>query len=617
MDERHRSVLERNRGLLLGNIILTDEFFRLLKSEHVLPDTMINDIQSLKTQLSRNSRLLETLRLRGGDAYKKFRHVLYLTGHQMLADHLHGEDLETRLWRGDELFSKFPKVFQHVSDDTKAKILKFLETKVKEKATTNAWLTAGADRTEVMESRRVVFDAEKDYRIKLENKTKKLLQMKDEATVLAEDIKARDEAMARVQQEIGVMRNHFKEDLATQSRFNAANNQSIIHLKDRFDNFNERVKNINIAIRRFLETDNLHVDDDPDNIKISMLEKNVRKIIQVARTNLENTSHSSSEKEAVLSLLRTSTRHRTQTLTEAVQQYVDKQEKGKAAIGKELDMLVDVVRGSKFTAKMSTKPKTDLKYLKTQMAILREEVEHIKKKLEWKDCQISDLIKENSDLKENSARQNVQKTVSFPKLTQQLPVTHASNADGSRDTPDSSREIEQVYQQYDRYVHGTNTPPPTRRPSTYSRRGSLADVNLENDVPSLPPDVKSRRNSSYDSSGLDILGTTPQYRRSISELKSFEGFGDLNIPSVFTDAVTSSANVIMKSPRSYTSVDRLTHRRQPGSAIKTDLPTEFTRAGRRPSLADLITIYENSQDENNSTEENNNNNTRLPVLQET
>ncbi|WAR24024.1 hypothetical protein MAR_037693 [Mya arenaria] len=581
MDERHRSVLERNRGLLLGNIILTDEFFRLLKSEH-----------SLKTQLSRNSRLLETLRLRGGDAYKKFRHVLYLTGHQMLADHLHGEDLETRLWRGDELFSKFPKVFQHVSDDTKAKILKFLETKVKEKATTNAWLTAGADRTEVMESRRVVFDAEKDYRIKLENKTKKLLQMKDEATVLAEDIKARDEAMARVQQEIGVMRNHFKEDLATQSRFNAANNQSIIHLKDRFDNFNERVKNINIAIRRFLETDNLHVDDDPDNIKISMLEKNVRKIIQVARTNLENTSHSSSEKEAVLSLLRTSTRHRTQTLTEAVQQYVDKQEKGKAAIGKELDMLVDVVRGSKFTAKMSTKPKTDLKYLKTQMAILR-------------------------DLKENSARQNVQKTVSFPKLTQQLPVTHASNADGSRDTPDSSREIEQVYQQYDRYVHGTNTPPPTRRPSTYSRRGSLADVNLENDVPSLPPDVKSRRNSSYDSSGLDILGTTPQYRRSISELKSFEGFGDLNIPSVFTDAVTSSANVIMKSPRSYTSVDRLTHRRQPGSAIKTDLPTEFTRAGRRPSLADLITIYENSQDENNSTEENNNNNTRLPVLQET
>ena len=48
-------------------------------------------LQSKPTREERNERLLETLQLRGGDAYRKFRHVLYLTGHSFLADHLYGE----------------------------------------------------------------------------------------------------------------------------------------------------------------------------------------------------------------------------------------------------------------------------------------------------------------------------------------------------------------------------------------------------------------------------------------------------------------------------------------------------------------------------------------------
>lgn len=39
-------------------------------------------------------------------------------------------DIETKLLKADEVFGKFPKMFNHVSDDTKSKLLKFLETKV-------------------------------------------------------------------------------------------------------------------------------------------------------------------------------------------------------------------------------------------------------------------------------------------------------------------------------------------------------------------------------------------------------------------------------------------------------------------------------------------------------
>lgn len=45
MDDKQKDILDRNSGLLVGNIIVTDEFFQLLKAETVLPDTMIQDIR--------------------------------------------------------------------------------------------------------------------------------------------------------------------------------------------------------------------------------------------------------------------------------------------------------------------------------------------------------------------------------------------------------------------------------------------------------------------------------------------------------------------------------------------------------------------------------------------
>lgn len=168
------------------------------------------------------------------------------------------------------------------------------------------------------------------------------------------------------------MQKSFKEELAKQSRFNAANNHSIMQLRERFDSFNERVRGVNLALRRFLEPENqADIEDDPDNVKLSVLERNVRKLVQVARTNLESSTSNVTEKEAVLSILKTSSRNKTQTLPEIVQQYVDKQEKGKAALAKELDLILDIVRGQKFTAKVSAKPKTDLKWLRSQIAMLR------------------------------------------------------------------------------------------------------------------------------------------------------------------------------------------------------------------------------------------------------
>jgi hypothetical protein len=75
----------------------------------------------------------------------------------------------------------------------------------------------------------------------------------------------------------------------------------------------------------------------------------------------------------------------------------------------------------------------------------REEVEHMKKKIEWKDSQISELIKEKTlgTDSEHMSQQQQSRTVTFPRL---------SVSSAQRDSPDSTREIERVYQQFDRSV---------------------------------------------------------------------------------------------------------------------------------------------------------------------
>lgn len=568
MDEKQRGVLERNQSLLLGNIVTTEEFFHLLKHENVLPDTMIKDIQAKKSQYERNVKLLETLRLRGGDCYRKFRHVLLVTGHSLLADHLYGEDVETKLLRADDVFGKFPKVFNHVSDDVKSKLLRYLETRVKERAVTNAWLMSAQERSEVLEAKKIHYDADKDYRIKLETKTRKISQMKAEIMELKDDMKRKDEEITQLQQEIADLQRNFKQELSKQTRFNAANNSSIIQLRDRFDNFNERVRLVNVAMRQFLDTEH-HKDfeDDPENVKMSVLEKNVRKLIQIARANIETTSSSVSEKEAVLNLLRTSTRNKQCTLSEIVQQYVEKQERAKMALSRELETLLDIVRGPKHKPKITTKQKTDLKYIKTQMAMLREEVEHIKKKLEWKDAQITDLIKENNNileknsLPENKPPQNTASSyvnVTLPRL---------STASVTRDSPDTFKDMEKAYQRFERWNAERPSSPPVRR-------GSLVDVNLERGR--SPSPVRKRRNSKFDTTDLDLFGTQSHIRRSLTDLGYSHSQSLSSISSNSIDKIKLSPRPVLKCP---------------------DPDMEYVREGRRPSLAELITIYENAQDD--------------------
>ena len=130
----------------------------------------------------------------------------------------------------------------------------------------------------------------------------------------------------------------------------------------------------------------------------------------------------------------------------------------------------------------------------------------------------------------------------------------------------------------------------------FGQRGSLADVNLELDCPPTPlPFIKTRRSSRIDNVELDILGTG---RRTSRDLET----GIWNIRQTIGDGSKSDSSNVISFPKR-----PLTENNQKYTTNKT-LKTEKQRSnqnsdtvnyneGKRPSLADLITVYETSRED--------------------
>lgn len=144
-------------------------------------------------------------------------------------------------------------------------------------------------------------------------------------------------------------------------------------------------------------------------------------------------------------------------------------------------------------------------------------------------------------------------------------------------------------------------------PSNQSRvrRGSLAEVDLERGSSPLLA-TRSRRNSKFETSDLDLFSPAVNYKRSMTDIgstsfQSLSSFSNCSIDKKVTQKQTSNINEKLKLD--------LKRRRESGPEPEAD----YIREGRRPSLAELITIYESTNDENHMEDKTDQ---RLQVVQE-
>ncbi|KAK3587582.1 hypothetical protein CHS0354_032782 [Potamilus streckersoni] len=481
MDQHQRQILERNRILIIKNLILTDEFYELLRTDSVLPDTMIRDVQGRKTREDRNSRLLETLMLRGCDSFRKFRHVLYLTGHLFIADQLYEDESDSKALTSEEIFTQFPNIFKRVSDQTKAKLLRFLDAKVKQRSLEHAWNSDAKERIDNLESRKSSFEYEREFKQQFEEKKKKEKELTKEVERLHDELKKRNIEMESLEREVNEMRKGYKMELDKQARFNAANNNSVLNLRERLFAFNDKIKVMNHSIRQFLKDTDIVPNSDLDDIRISMLEENVQALLQVAKSSMESTSSSAAERNTVLSMLQMSEQKNYKSVSDIVKKFLAKEEKAKLSILSEIEELFQILKGKARQSKtFHNHASTDFKFLKMQIATIRVEVEHLKKKLEWKDAQITDLIQENSTLRGGDP----------PVEKPQTDIERNIRDDVIIESPETVYEMNMAYGQYERYprdVYRVKHDSPVRR-------ASLAEVSLERTVsPTLAVTRKGTR----------------------------------------------------------------------------------------------------------------------------
>ncbi|XP_033748505.1 uncharacterized protein LOC117333353 [Pecten maximus] len=401
MDEKEKDILDRNKELLVRNMVLTPEFYDLLQSYNVLPVTMVTDIRAGKSREDKNRRLLKTVKLRGCDSYRKLRHVLSLTGHAFLADHLHEEETDTKLLRSEDFFGKFPTIFNQISDDIKTKLLQYLETKLKEKMLVNAWANSALERSEILESRKLEFEHERDLRTKLEKCKRQLSKAADDLALAKDELRQNRLEMKVQMKEVEESEKKFKQELGVQSRFNAANNSSVLRLKEQFTAVNNKIRQLNGLIQEFLH-DSVATEPQENVIAGAMLttlENNIRTLMDKADQHAETLDRSCGERNAILSLLKKPV-SRTEPLSEIVKKHVEKENKIKLAICQEMDKLNESLRevgtgihtnGSLSSTVTQT---TDLRLIRNMIATFRVEAEHLRKKLNWKDTQISELVEE-------------------------------------------------------------------------------------------------------------------------------------------------------------------------------------------------------------------------------
>ncbi|KAL3857973.1 hypothetical protein ACJMK2_012595 [Sinanodonta woodiana] len=483
-----------------------------------------------KTREDRNSRLLETLMLRGCDSFRKFRHVLYLTGHLFLADQLYEDESDGKVLTSDEIFSQFPNIFKRVSDQTKAKLLRFLDAKVKQKSLEHAWSSGAKERIDSLESMKSNFEYEREFKQQFEEKKKKVKELTMEVVRLHDELKKKDIETETLAREVHDMRKGYKIELDKQARFNAANNNSVIKLQERLFAFNDKIKFMNHSIRKFLKDSDIVPNSDLDDIRISMLEENVQALLQAAKASMESTSSSDAERNTVLSMLKMSEQKNYKSVSDIVKKFLEREEKAKLNILSEIEELRQILKGKDRQSKtFHNHASTDFKFLKMQIATIRAEVEHLKKKLEWKDAQITDLIQENSTLRGGD-----------PPAEKQQPDIERNIRDSIiMKSPETVYEMNMAYAQYERYLRDVNT---VKQVSSV-RRGSLTEVNLDRTVSPNLAVIRKGKRVTLENIHPVYVGENSEGKKQYVKRNDFAGYQKLE-----TEDGTHSQSTVELSP---------------------------------------------------------------------
>nr|KAG5713172.1 hypothetical protein BaRGS_007699 [Batillaria attramentaria] len=287
MDDKFRGALHRHYRLLMTHITLTDDVINQMAKEKILPETMIKDIQACETKEDRNECLLNSLRLRGNNSYKKFRDLMYRTGNFFVADMLWEEDDPTLNVEEEDLH-RFPGLLDGLQEEHRKKLVQYLESKVREKALLLAWREAPKERMQALFNKATNFNQEKIFRdtiMEQEQKVKRLEQLLENKNERVRELQLE---VKSTQEQIVQIKKEHRTSMDTQTKFHDANISTISRLRGRLTAFKERAVSLNKQVsmqlgpQEALVSSGLSIGEEDDAAMV-LLEKNIKKLLDYVK----------------------------------------------------------------------------------------------------------------------------------------------------------------------------------------------------------------------------------------------------------------------------------------------------------------------------------------------
>ncbi|XP_064612487.1 putative leucine-rich repeat-containing protein DDB_G0290503 [Liolophura sinensis] len=468
LDEQHKKILDANRYLLVKNVIHTPELHARLLSDKVVTETMLRDIQNVihtpelharllsdkvvtetmlrdiqegKTQQEQNERLINVLKLRNKNAFRKFTYILLFTGHSLLADFLHDEDKPgTQYVNAGEIERRIPSVASCLGLDDMKRLCHYVESKIKGAIAKKTWNASEREKDRIEEIRKEHYHQEEEKQRSLERCQQKVSELESRLEQAFKDTEDKDQKIKELKTTISQSELDHKENLSKQMRFNTANNSTITKLSERLAQYARHVTELTTKLQQsmgeILKDHDVEVTytygsgilgdgnkgKPEDRRKMAELDSVISLLLRVA----QNFSHDikevettrTKEKDTILALLGTNPREKDLSTTDALRMFINKENKEKQHLLRDIQTISAALKEDKGTKSqnefkpggvtfegVATSPLSagnvtfDFRSLRSTLGMLREEIQHISKRLQWKEAQMKALEEENAELK--------------------------------------------------------------------------------------------------------------------------------------------------------------------------------------------------------------------------
>lgn len=235
MDGKRRQIVEDYRGLLMKNVILSDDFFRTLVTHGVFPQPVVDDIKKAPRG-SGQSQLVDMLLTRGNDGFGKFCDVLEVTGHHFLSDCLREAENYEKPDEVDvdDLLNHFPALKKLLKDDIqKTKLLKYFREKVAKEVLKQTWRGDIKVKEQLMIARQKQIEQVWHFEEETKIKEKSMQELQVDYVKLQAHCDSLRREIKSLHKHVEDLERKHKEELRTQMDFNMANDRHLTRLNVR------------------------------------------------------------------------------------------------------------------------------------------------------------------------------------------------------------------------------------------------------------------------------------------------------------------------------------------------------------------------------------------------